>query len=400
MEKQNNITPKKELYDRILKFQSLMQENRLNGSLVCQNVDLFYFTGTIQRSFLYIPVIGEPLFMVKKSFTRARQESNLKYIEQIHSSKDIPRLLKEYGFFEHKIVGLEFDVLPTSYFLEFKKFFPDVSFQDVSLLIKKVRMIKSDFEIKNIKESIKIIEKVLDYARNHIREGMTELELDGILGALARKEGHQGRVRIRGWNQEMFYTAVLCGGTAGVPSYMESPIGGPGTTPAIAQGASKNKIKKNEPIFIDFGVGINGYIGDMTRTYTIGRLPDKLYKSYSVLKEIESKVIEKASPGTPCSALYNEAEKIAEKRGFDRFFMGCGEGKVFFIAHGIGLEIDELPVISRNYHSTLKEGMVFALEPKFIFPGLGAIGFENDFLITKDGPERLSRIDNEIIHID
>ncbi len=228
---------------------------------------------------------------------------------------------------------------------------------------------------------------------------MTEIEVDGLLISLARGQGDQGRLRMRGWNQEMFHCHVLCGKTATIPSFTETPIGGLGTTPAIAQGAGHNRIKRNEPILVDLGVGINGYVADITRTFVIGQLSERFHKGYEVLREVEALVESQARPGVSCSHLYQEAARLTESRGFDPYFMGFGEGKVNFLGHGLGLEIDELPVLAKRYHPSLEEGMVFALEPKMVFPGEGAIGLEDDYLVTSRGIEKLSHFDDGIIHL-
>ena len=80
---------------------------------------------------------------------------------------------------------------------------------------------------------------------------------------------------------------------------------------------------------------------------------------------------------------------MAEAAGLAASFMGHGEGQVRFIGHGVGIELDELPVLSPN-DLALEEGMVFALEPKFVLPGLGAIGIENTWLVTAGAPEVLT----------
>ncbi len=197
----------------------------------------------------------------------------------------------------------------------------------------------------------------------------------------------------------MFHAHVLCGKGAAIPSFTETPIGGPGTTPAIAQGAGHNPIKRNEPILVDLGVGINGYVADITRTFVVGQLPERLYEGYQVLQEVKTLVESEARPGVLCSHLYREAARLAQARGFGEYFMGFGEGKVHFLGHGLGLEIDELPVLAKGYPSPLAEGMVFALEPKMVFPGKGAIGLEDDYLVTAMGLRKLSHFEDGIIHL-
>ncbi|NIQ40106.1 MAG: M24 family metallopeptidase [Proteobacteria bacterium] len=393
------LTAKTELQNRIEKFQKAIQKKGLDGTIISQNVDLFYFSGTTQRSVLYIPRQGPPVLLVQKSLERAKHESALDLIEPMEVPQDIPKVLKKCGIGYPKSVGLEFDVLPVSQFMRFQKVFPDASFSDVSFLIRRLRMVKTPFEIEQIKKATKVIAGSLQKAREIIREGLTEIEVDGALFSLARSQGDQGRLRMRGWNQEMFHSHVLCGKTGATPSFTETPIGGSGTTPAIAQGAGHNRIKRNESILLDLGVGINGYVADVTRTFVIGQLPKKFYKGYEVLHEVAALVESKARPGILCNSLYREAIKLVEGRGLTAYFMGFGDDKVQFLGHGIGLEIDELPVLAKRYPAPLEEGMVFAVEPKMVFPGEGAIGLEDDYVVTSSGLAKLSHFDDGIIHL-
>ena len=93
------------------------------------------------------------------------------------------------------------------------------------------------------------------------------------------------------------------------------------------------------------------------------------------------------------------AASRVKKEGLQDFFMGHGEGQVSFIGHGLGLEINELPVITARHSRILEEGMVFALEPKFIFPGKGAIGIEVDFIVRKDRLERVTSTPVDIVYV-
>ncbi|MFP4641147.1 MAG: M24 family metallopeptidase [Dehalococcoidia bacterium] len=260
-------------------------------------------------------------------------------------------------------------------------------------------MLKSDYEVAQTKKACSIVVKVMEEAQRIIRPGMTELEVDARLGSLSRRMGHQGRLRMRGYNQEMHYAHVFCGKTGAVPSFLRTPLGGQGTTPAIAQGASSNTVAEGTPIIIDFGVGINGYVTDMTRTFVVGQLPQKFQQAYSFTKEVKDFMENWARPGRLCSSLYEESVKLAREKGYEEYFMGYGENQVAFLGHGIGLEIDEYPVIGQGFGQELEENMVFAFEPKVVFPGEGAVGVEDDYLVTSTGVERLTNYDDGVLTV-
>jgi len=392
-------TPREEIGQRIARFQKLLQQHGIQGALISQNVDLFYFSGTIQRSYLFIPAQGKPVLAVRKDLERASEESPLEQILPLRNNRQLGQVLAEFGCSLRGRIGLEMDVLPARLYLGLQRDFSEADFVDVSELIKRVRMIKSDYEISQIRKACEILNQVLLEAKLSIRPGMTELEVDGLLGGLARRLGHQGRLRMRGYNQEMFYAHVFCGQTAAIPSFLEAPLGGQGTTPAIAQGASFNRIAENEPIIIDFGVGVNGYVTDVTRTFVIGKLPQRLEKAYEFAREVKDFMEGWVRPGRRCSELYREVMKLVEGRGYQDHFMGYKGHQVPFVGHGIGLEIDEYPLIAPNFHMEFEENMVFAFEPKLVFPGTGAVGVEDDYRVTKTGLERLSTSDDSLLTV-
>jgi len=106
-----------------------------------------------------------------------------------------------------------------------------------------------------------------------------------------------------------------------------------------------------------------------------------------------------ARPGVDCTEVFARALRIAKRAGLEDNFMGFGQGRVSFIGHGLGLEINELPVVTGKHRRTLKEGMVFALEPKFILPDHGAIGMEVDLVVKESGVERLTSDPIDIISL-
>jgi Xaa-Pro dipeptidase len=391
--------PGQEITGRIRNFQSNLQATDLDGAFILQNADLFYFSGTIQSSILYVPRQGEPILMVLKGFQRARQESALRQVIPVAGKGRIREVLGDLGFLKVERIGLEMDVLPAQTYLWFREMFPRCDCSDVSGLIRKIRLIKSSYEVEQIRSAAGILHKGFLEIGKVIRVGMPELEIDGHLALIARREGHMGILRMRGWNQEMTYAHVLSGESGGTVSFLNSPHGGSGTTPAMAQGAGSRTIGTDEPIGIDYGVGVNGYLADQFRTFVIGNLPVPLMKAHDCSAEIHRLFMEKTRPGLPCSDLYYLALKEAEEAGLGEFFMGYGEGKVRFVGHGLGLEIDEFPVLAPRFNQKLEPQMVIAFEPKFVFPGKGVVGMEDDYLITATGAERLTLTDQVLFRL-
>lgn len=380
--------PKTELLNRIAGLQRQMAEARIDFGIVCQNVDKFYFTGTVQKGMLVVPVDGEPLFFVEKSLERGRMESPLDIIP-VQNDRQIGDILRAQGILKG-VAGLEFDVLPVSNFERLKRVLNFDRASDLSPTIKALRIIKSPFEISQIRKSGRMITHVFAAARNVVREGEREIDIDATLVAEGRRLGHQGILRMRGLNQEMTLMAVQSGFTGAMGCYADVPIAGAGVTPAVPQGSSLKKVARGIPVTIDYGGAYNGYITDETRTFVVGELDARFQKPYDCARKIIADAMTYIREGVDCTDLFARAHRIAEADGLLAYFMGHGNDQVSFIGHGIGLEINELPVITARHGRMLKEGMVFAFEPKFVLPGLGAVGIELDFIVRSQGVERIT----------
>ena len=389
------LTPPEEIRTRIERLQSYLKREKVESCLILQNVDLFYFSGTIQRSYLFIPCGGDSLLMVQKDFERAQKESPLKNIIPIERPRAISSILKKEGGL--KRIGLECDVLPVSQLRQLEKMFPHSEFVDISKAVKQVRMIKSPYEIDQLRRSARILDEVFEYAKKVLKPGMTEIEAESRLIELGRLRGHQGLTRMRAWNQDMVNACVLSGNSGSVLTHLDVSVIGPGISPAFPQGSSFNPIGRNVPIQIDFSIAYNGYITDGARTYVIGTLPRKLEEAYGVALEIRNEMEKTAKPGVPCSQLYYLSSQIVKKRGLEDYFIGTKKNQAPFVGHGIGLEIDELPLLAMGFFQPLEIGMVFAFEPKFIFPEIGAVALEDDYVVTKEGVEKLTVSDDQII---
>lgn len=389
--------PKQDLQDRIEGMKRLMAKNHIDFAVIFQNVDRYYFTGSMQKGILVIPVDREPLFFSEKSVERARTEAPLDIIP-IRNDKEIGKVLDHNGLLSGR-AGLELDVLPVSTFERLRKVIGFDRYEDATPLIKELREVKSPFEIEQLKKSGRMLAHVFEKAKDVVREGATELDIDATLIAEGRRIGHQGFLRMRGINQEMTTLTVQCGFTGTVTPCADIPIGGAGLTPAMPQGSSLKKVERGVPVTIDYGGGYNGYITDETRIFVVGELEEMFRKPYEAALEIMEDMQSYAKEGVDCIDIFTRAYRITEKAGLQDYFMGYGEGQVSFIGHGLGLEINELPVITARHGKILKEGMVFAFEPKFVLPPHGAIGIELDFIVRQHGLERITGDPVDIVYV-
>jgi Xaa-Pro dipeptidase len=395
----DNNTPESEIDQRIEKLKKQLDAHNLEVALIVQRADLFYFSGTVQEAHLWIPVDGDPILMVFKSLERALVESPLSRIAPLDSPKDILEVLGQYGYVQPQTIGLELDVLPANLYFNYQHLFAGKNLIDISDIIRRVRAIKSPYEINMMRRAAGLSDQVAAQVPGLLREGMTELELAGQVEAEARKLGHQGIVRMRMWGNEMFYGHLLAGPSGSVPSFLSSPTGGTGANPAVGQGPSFRPIRRHEPVLVDYVFALNGYYSDHTRIFSIGELPDELMEAHTAMLDVQAWIKKEAKAGVKSGDIYDLALKRATALGYGKNFMGVGKKRIRFVGHGIGVELDEYPFLAAGQRLELQENMTLALEPKLIFPEKGVVGIENIHVVTRDGLEQMGQFQDEIIVI-
>ncbi len=388
------MIPRSEIEQRISTFQKLLSNNGFSGAIIIQQADLYYYSGTTQNSHLVIPAEEEPILIVKKSLPRAKEEAKLNKIVPYTGWNDFKCLISKV-IPEKTRIGFEADVIPAKIYSRYEQLLDNNTITDVSSLIRQQRMIKSPYELSLMNRSAVISNSVFKHASTVIKEGISEIALASMLEQHARQMGHQGLVRMRGFNQHLYYGHIMSGTNAAAVSYFEGPTGGSGLNPSFPQGAGEKIIKRNEPIIIDFVSVVDGYMVDQTRIFSLGKIANHLEEAYQSSLEIKETICKSGKPGVTCNDLYETAFSLVKAHGLGPYFMGSSE-QVSFVGHGVGLELDELPVIAKGVKMPLAEGMVVAIEPKFVFPEEGTVGIEDTCLINKTGFEEITFFSNKI----
>lgn len=393
------LTPKAEIDERIGMLQKEMENTELEGAIILLNSDMYYLTGTVQNAHLFVPLEGEPVLMVRKSLNRAREESPLTNIVAMERLKDLPGIVQSFYPQPLSRLGMELDVLPVNNFAIYQRLFPSARITDVSPLIKKIRLIKSPHEVDLIRESLRVLDMAYREVPRVLREGMAEIELASYFEATLRRGGMSGLSKMRAFNQDYFMGNICAGRSGAYASGFDGSVSGSGASPASPQGPGYKAIQRNEVIYIDYACSVNGYNGDQTRIFCLGRLEPKMVKAHQDALLINAELLKALRPGVLAEEAYFQAVKIAEELGYKDNFLGYQEDRARFIGHGVGLDLDELPVLAPGVKMPLQPGMTFALEPKFVFPE-GAIGTENTFVMTENGPENISITPQHIIYLD
>jgi Xaa-Pro aminopeptidase len=392
-------TPREEIEDRLARLRAGMEKKGMDAFLVVQKMDYYYLSGTTQDGLLFVPLDGKPLLMVKREVERARVESPLDDIVRMKSVRDLPSMIQDHRAKLPKTLGIELDMLPVNEYFRYQSLFPGVEFVDAAPVIRNIRKIKSPFEVDLIKKAGDIGKKVYTEAKGFLKQGMTEIEFGGLLDVLAKKHGHEGLIRVRSLNYEAYTWHVLSGLTGGIVSQSDSPMGGLGLSPAFPVGASLKVMEANEPILVDSGTCYHGYQADETRMFSIGPMKEKFINAFNACREIHDAVLAETRPGADCEALFRMTLGLAEKLGYADSYLGPPGLQCRFIGHGIGLELNEFPFIAQGQTYPLEEGMTFAVEPKIVFPGEGSVGIENTVVVTKDGCEILTPLEQDILEV-
>jgi Xaa-Pro aminopeptidase len=382
---------------RIGGLKRLMAEAGIDFAVIVENADKFYFTGTMQPGMLVVLAEEEPLLFVKKGTERARAETTLA-ITPVKDDREIGQILARRGI-SKGTAGFELDVVSVSFFERLKELIRFDRPRDITPAIKELRAIKSPFELEQIKKSGAMTSLVFAHAKEVVREGVSEIDIDAALVAVGRRAGHQGYLRMRGLNQEMTTITIQSGYTGTFATFVDGPIAGAGVTPAMPNGSSFKKVERGVPVTVDYGGGFNGYTTDETRVFVAGELQERFKKPYDAARTIIEETADFGREGVDCTEIFSRAHEIVKKAGLLDYFMGHGEGQVQFIGHGLGLEINELPIITARHRRILREGMVFAFEPKFVLPPYGAIGIEVDFIVKRDGLERVTNDSLDIVYV-
>ncbi len=377
-------------WDRI---QQAMQKMNADGCLLTVDVNLYYTTGRIYSGYFYLPAEGVPWFFVKRPNGLTGDQ-----VEYIRKPEQMAELFAAHGLKMPEKLLLEADELTYNDYMRLQAIFNPKETANATALMRNLRQIKTPHEIEMFRISAERHANTYAEIPECFRPGMTDLEFQYEIERRMRKNGSIGIFRAFGANMDIFMGSILAGDNAESPSPFDFALGGGGMDASCPLGANGTVLKDGTAIMVDMAGNYTAYMTDMTRVFSVGRLTDLAYKAHQTALLIQSEIENIARPGTPCAELYNIAAKITENEGLGAYFMGTLQ-QAKFVGHGIGIQINELPVLTPRSKELLEPNMVFALEPKYVIPGVGAVGIENSFLVTETGLEKITQFKEDIIQL-
>lgn len=366
---------------------------RTGALLIADNAMLYYLTGRVYSGWAFIPVDENvnPVWFVRRPV-----ELTGKDVVEVRKPEEIPSRLEALGISLPEAVGLEMDALPYSTITRLQAVFPGAESYTASPIVAAARSVKTPLEISMIERSGVIHTAVYHKIPSLFSPGMTDFELDVAIEHLSRLEGCLGQFRIAGKSMEFFMGNVLTGENADAPSPYDFALGGKGMDPSLPVGASGEEIKPGTTVSVDVNGDYTGYMTDMTRVFSYGDIPSEAKAAHECSLAIHREFRRMAVPGTKASDIYEMAARLAREAGFERYFMGHRQ-KAGFCGHGVGIEINETPVIAPRSRDILQAGNAIAMEPKFVIPHVGAVGIENTYIVTPEGARCITNAPEEII---
>lgn len=381
-----------EFETRISKVRLAMDTLGIDALAICSTVNIYYLTGGVCRGCFYLPIDREPVFFM----TPPAQASAVGDIAQeMRKPEQIPAMLSERGYAPARKVGLEFEDLYYSDVERLKHVFAEAEIADGSRAMRTARLVKTPYEIAKMRDDGMRQAEVYSRIDRLYREDMTDLQFQIEIERVLRLEGCLGYLRAAGPRMELNMGSVIAGDNADVPTPYDFAMGGAGIDPSLPVGASGKTMTPGSTVMVDMNGGFNGYQTDMTRCWAIGDVPARAVEAHECSRRILRDLENFGRAGAEISQMYTRAEEIAREAGLAEYFMGHRH-HAGFIGHGVGIELNEAPVIMARNHSHLQENMTIALEPKFVIPGVGAVGVENTYVVRTDGLENLTKFKEDL----
>jgi Xaa-Pro dipeptidase len=398
--------PLQELALRWDRCRSLLQQciPQAQGILVFSRLNIYYFSGSFANGTFWLPLTGDPILLCRRGDERAKIDSPLNHIYPFRSYSDIETILNDLGFSLPKVVAAEMNGLSWALSNSLIKHLSAHQFVPADRIIGMSRAKKSEWERNILREAgsrhARCLTKLLP---PFIQDGISELEICHRISEIFFSEGHLGILRMENYGEEAFLGHISVGESANYPSVFNGPVGLRGVHPAIPHmGSADVKWTKGKPLTIDNGFTLAGYMTDKTQVYWLGDmkgLPVNAVKAHDFCINLQNKIAELLRPGILPAEIWKHCLVEVERSQWCDGFMGLGKNKVFFVGHGIGLAIDEYPVLANGFDLPLEEGMTLAIEPKIGIPGFGMVGVENTFEVTTDGGKCFTGDDFDILSI-
>lgn len=395
--------PATEMSQRIARLRSLILRfcPDVCGVLVCARLAIYHLCGSWANGVLWVPLDSakEPVLACRKGRERSCLDSPLapERIVTFKSYGQLPDLFASLDAPLTSPLGVDMNGLSWALGELLRSKLPGLAFVNADHALAWARAVKTTWELEKMTLAGQRHQEALDQTLpKALRPGMTEHDIALAVWDAFYHHGHQGMMRMHTPGEEIFLGHVSAGDSGNYPSVFNGPLGVRGSHPALPFMGYAGKVwRKHEPLALDCGFCLEGYNTDKTQIYwsKAALIPDQARKAQDLCLQVQNFLADNLMPGAIPADLYRQSMELVRNAGMEDGFMGLGGNKVGFLGHGLGLAIDEWPVIAPPFTTPLEENMVLALEPKMGIQGLGMVGVENTFVVTPAGGRSLTGTD-------
>ncbi len=376
---------------RLTRIREHMSASSVDAILLSDNANIYYLTGRVFAGYAYVTLKGEPIYFVRRPVGLSGDS-----VVYIRKPEEITGSI---GMAAPQSIGIELDVLPYSSVQRLVPLFPGAELKNASSIMRSVRAVKPPMALQMLRESGERHARVYSRIPGLFQEGMSDYDLQVEIENVSRREGCLGQFRISGDSMELYMGNTIAGNNADTPSPYDFAMGGAGMDPSLPVGANGTLITPGTTVMVDINGNYNGYMTDMTRVFALGDISPLALKAHQCSIDIHRALSEMMRPGNTAKSLWEKAEEIVVAADLKPYYMGHRQ-HAGFIGHGVGIEINELPVIAPRSRDIIQEHNVIALEPKFVIPNVGAVGIENTYIVHADHAECITLAPEEIIYFD
>ena len=374
-----------------------MAERSIGAAVLLYSRDILYYAGVSIPSILLVTPSTARLY-ARRAFDVAREDSTIDDVVPGGGLRAVAEQLRSERLADAAI-GLEFDVVPIDLYNRVRDALPDATFENISPIIISQRIVKDEDELELIRVSASIADKAQRRALDAIREGISEIEMAAEVEAELRRNKHEGILVNRRFDTYAMYGMIGSGEDLSRFAGFANVATGVGLSRAFRISASNRIMKRGDLVMIDMTGCYHGYITDVTRPYVIGPATKMQTDVFEALCAVEDEIIAGIRPGVLVADVYRIGVEAAAKTKYGEYFMGHRE-KGTFVGHGLGLELDEPPILGPTDQTIIAENMTLAIEINTIVPDFGTIKVEDSIIVTANGPELLSQTPRRLFEVD
>lgn len=385
-----NLLPADDLSEKLGRIRRLMAGAELDSLFICDNANKYYLTGRVFSGYIFIGRESATWFVRRPAIFTGPDVVTIRKVENVGEYITPEQIGR---------VGLELSLTSYSDIERIRKALGVDTFGNADSVLMQARSVKTPYEVELIRRSSDRLSEVYAKMPSMFRPGMTDVGLQIEIERESRLLGCLGIFRISGHEMELNMGSVLVGDNADTPSPYDFAMGGGGADPSLPVGANGTEIRKGHTVMVDTNGNFTGYMTDMTRSFACGEISDEARKAHQLSIDICARLAEIGRPGCPAAELYAEAVRMVTEVGMEDRFMGH-RSQAGFVGHGVGIVINELPVLAPRSRDVLQLNNVIAIEPKFVIEGAGAVGIENTYVVTEKGLERLTLAPERLIQLD